>query len=214
MKIIIIGCGRVGAQLAHNLSLKGCSVSVVDKDPRAFDRLGKSFQGQTILGVGFDRDVLIKAGIERADGLAAVMASDEANAVAARIAIQIFHVPRVVARIYEPRKAEIYRRLGIQTLSPVSIGVDFFADLLSNVPMESAARLGAGGANMINVQLPYKMKGRLVSDMNVPGEVIVVAITREGKTFLPTPKTEFAEGDTIHLAVQFAAIYKVKDMLG
>src|SRR5512136_2826080 len=146
MKIIIIGCGRVGAQLAHSLSLKGCSVSVVDKDPRAFDRLGKSFQGQTILGVGFDRDVLIKAGIERADGLAAVMASDEANAVAARIAIQIFHVPRVVARIYEPRKAEIYRRLGIQTLSPVSIGVEFFADLLSNVPMESAARLGAGGA--------------------------------------------------------------------
>lgn len=214
MKIIIIGCGRVGAQLAHNLSLKGCSVSVVDKDPRAFDRLGKSFQGQTILGVGFDRDVLINAGIERADGLAAVMASDEANAVAARIAIQIFHVPRVVARIYEPRKAEIYRRLGIQTLSPVSIGVDFFADLLSNVPMESAARLGAGGANMINVQLPYKMKGRLVSDMNVPGEVIVVAITREGKTFLPTPKTEFAEGDTIHLAVQFAAMYKVKDMFG
>jgi trk system potassium uptake protein TrkA len=214
MKTIIIGCGRVGARLAQALSLKGCSVTVVDKDPTAFDRLGNSFQGRTILGIGFDRDILIEAGIEKADELAAVMASDEANAVAARIAIQFFHVPRVVARIYEPRKAEIYRRLGIQTLSPVSIGVDFFADLLSNVPMESAARLGAGGANMINVQLPYKMKGRLVSDMNVPGEVIVVAITREGKTFLPTPKTEFAEGDTIHLAVQFAAMYKVKDMFG
>jgi trk system potassium uptake protein TrkA len=214
MKIIIIGCGRVGARLAHSLSLKGCSVSVVDKDPRAFDRLGKSYKGRTILGVGFDRDVLIKAGIEKADGLAAVMASDEANAVAARIAIHIFHVPRVVARIYEPRKAEIYRRLGIQTLSPVSIGVEFFADLLSNIPMESAARLGTGDANLINVELPYKMKGRLVSEMNVPSQVIVVAITRRGTTFLPTPKTEFTEGDIVHLAVQFAAMNKVKEMFG
>jgi trk system potassium uptake protein TrkA len=214
MKIIIIGCGRVGARLAQALSLKGCSVSVVDKDSHAFDRLGKSYQGRTILGVGFDRDVLIKAGIERADGLAAVMSSDEANAVAARIAVQFFHVPRVVARIYEPRKAEIYRRLGIQTLSPVSIGVEFFVDLLSNLPLESAARLGAGDANLINVELPYKMKGRLVSEMNVPGEVIVVAITRGGKTLLPTPKTEFAEGDIVHLAVQFAAMNKIKEMFG
>jgi trk system potassium uptake protein TrkA len=214
MKIIIIGCGRVGARLAQTLSLKGCSVTVVDKDPAAFDRLGKAYQGRTILGVGFDRDVLIEAGIEKADGMAAVMASDEANAVAARIAIQFFHVPRVVARIYEPRKAEIYRRLGIQTLSPVSIGVEFFADLLSNLPMDSATRLGTGNANLINVELPFEMKGRLVSEMNVPGEVIVVAITREGKTFLPTPKTEFAEGDTVHLAVQFAAIDKIKALFG
>lgn len=111
MKIIIIGCGRVGARLAQTLSLKGCSVTVVDKDPTAFDRLGKSYQGRTVQGVGFDRDVLIEAGIEKADGLAAVMVSDEANAVAARIAKRMFRVPRVVARIYEPRKAEIYRRL-------------------------------------------------------------------------------------------------------
>ncbi len=214
MKTIIIGCGRVGARLAQALSLKGSSVSVVDKDPTAFDRLGKSFQGRTILGVGFDRDVLVEAGIEKADELAAVMASDEANAVAARIATQIFRVPRVVARIYEPRKAEIYRRLGIRTLSPVSIGVEFFADLLSGLPMDSAARLGAGDANLINVELPYPMRGRLVNEMNVPGEVIVAAITREGKTFLPTPKTEFAEGDIVHLAVQFARLDKIKEMLG
>ncbi len=213
MKTIIIGCGRVGARLAQALSLKGCSVTVVDKDPTAFDRLGNSFQGRTILGIGFDRDILIEAGIEKADELAAVMASDEANAVAARIAIQFFHVPRVVARIYEPRKAEIYRRLGIQTLSPVSIGVEFFADLLSNLPMDPAARLGTGDANLINVELPYQMRDRLVSEMNIPGEVIVAAITREGKTFLPTPQTKFAEGDIAHLSVQFAVMDKIKEML-
>lgn len=214
MKIIIIGCGRVGSRLAQTLSLKSCSVTVVDKDPTAFDRLGKSFQGQTVLGVGFDRDVLIEAGIERADGLAAVMASDEANAVAARIAARMFRVPRVVARIHEPRKAEIYRRLGIQTLSPVSIGVEFFSDLLSNVRMESAAHLGNGEANLVNVELPYQMRGRLVGEMNVPGEVNVVAITRKGQTFLPTPKTEFVEGDLIHLAFLNAAMDKIKEMFG
>jgi trk system potassium uptake protein TrkA len=214
MNIIIIGCGRVGARLAQTLSLKGRSVTVVDKDPTAFDRLGKSYRGRTVLGVGFDRDVLIAAGIEKADGLAAVMSSDEANAVAARIAMRMFRVPRVVARIYEPRKAEIYRRLGIQTLSPVSIGVEFFTDLLSNVPMESAARLGNGEANLINVELPYQMRGRRVSEMNIPGEVNVVAITRKGRTFLPTPKTEFIESDLIHLAVQYAAMDKIREMFG
>jgi trk system potassium uptake protein TrkA len=214
MRAIIIGCGRVGARLAQTLSLKGCAVTVVDQDPAAFDRLSRSFQGRTIQGVGFDRDVLLEAGIEKADDLAAVMASDEANAVAARIATQIFHVPHVVARIYEPRKAEIYRRLGIQTLSPVSIGVEFFADLLSNTPMDPAARLGTGDANLINIELPYPMRDHLVSEMNVPGEVIVAAITRDGKTFLPTPKTEFAEGDVVHLAVQFTAMDKIKKMFG
>lgn len=212
MKIIIIGCGQLGARLAQTLSLKACSVTVVDKDPTAFERLGKSYQGRTIQGVGFDRDVLLEAGIVRADGLAAVMSSDEANAVAARIAMQIFRVPRVVARIHEPRKAEIYRRLGIQTLSPVSIGVEFFTDLLSNVPMDSAARLGNGEASLINVELPFQMRGRRVSEMNVSGEVHVVAITRKGRTFLPTPKTEFVEGDMIHLAVQFSAMEKIKEM--
>lgn len=214
MKIMIIGCGRVGARLAQTLSLKNCSVTVVDKDPTAFDRLGESFQGRMVLGVGFDRDVLIEAGIERADGFAAVMASDEANAVAARIAMRIFRVPRVVARIHEPRKAEIYRRLGIQTLSPVSIGVEFFTDLLSNVSMEPVAHLGHGEANLINVELPYPMRGRQVGEMNVPGEVNVVAITRKGRTFLPTAKTEFIEGDLIHLAVLHAAMKKIKEMFG
>jgi trk system potassium uptake protein len=214
MKIIVIGCGRVGAKLAQLLSQKGNQIVVIDNDPAAFERLGKGFKGSTVVGVGFDRDILIAAGIERADGLAAVMESDEANVIAARIAMQMFRVPRVVARVYEPRKAEIYRRLGIQTLSPVSIGVEYFADLLSHSPTDSAAPLGNGDANLINVEIPHLFCGRRVSDMNVPAEVNVIAITRGGKTFIPTPKTEFAEGDLVHLAVQNTAMEKVKEMLG
>ncbi len=214
MKIIIIGCGRVGAKLALTLSLKGNQITVVDKDPTAFERLGKGFNGRTMVGVGFDRDILVKCGIERADGLAAVMESDEANVIAARIATQMCKVPRVVARVYEPRKAEIYRRLGIQTLSPVSIGVEFFVDLLSNSPLEQAARLGTGDAQLVNVEIPFRLSGRRVSEMNVPGEVSVVAITREGKTFLPTPQTEFTKGDLVHMAVYTAAMEKFKSMMG
>jgi trk system potassium uptake protein TrkA len=107
MKVIIIGCGRVGAGLAKNLSIQGIDVSVIDSDPKAFELLGPTFKGKTFVGIGFDQKVLKDAGIERADALAAVTASDEVNLVAARMAKMVFKVPRVSARVYEPQKAKI-----------------------------------------------------------------------------------------------------------
>ena len=121
-RIITIGCRRTGSGLARILTAKGHAVTMVDIDPEAFERLGPRFAGRIVLGVGFDRDVLIQAGIERADGLAAMTSSDEANVVAARIAREVFKVPRVVARLYDPRKADIYKRLGLQTIQPVTSG--------------------------------------------------------------------------------------------
>ena len=108
MKILIIGCGRQGAELAKNLCLDASEVTVVDNDPSAFGRLGPSFRGRIIQGDGLDRDVLVQAGIEMTDGVAAVTASDEINIVAARLARQVFRVPRVVARVHDPLKAGIY----------------------------------------------------------------------------------------------------------
>jgi len=131
MKIIIVGCGRVGSALTLDLSLRGHQVTVIDNDPLAFESLGLAFKGEKVVGVGFDREILIKAGIQKADALAAVTVSDEANVVAARIAKQVFRVPRVAARVYDPRKAEIYRRLGISTISPVAVGSARLAELLS-----------------------------------------------------------------------------------
>src|SRR3990170_4359428 len=131
MRIIVVGCGRNGAGLAQHLSLRGHIVTVVDKDPVAFERLGAAFKGRTVVGVGFDRDVLHHAGIEKADGLAAVTSSDEVNVVAARLAREVFRVPRVVARVYDPRKAEIYQRLVVQTISPVALGTHRLAELLT-----------------------------------------------------------------------------------
>lgn len=214
MKILIIGCGRVGAGLAKTMLDRGHSVTIVDKDPFAFEKLGSKFKGQTIAGIGFDRDVLLKAGIERADGVAAVTASDEANVVAARIARDIFHVPRVVARLYDVRQAEIYKRLGIQTIAPTAWGINRLADLLLYSPLETAYSVGSGDVELVETEVPQILAGKTVRDLTVAGEIHLVAITRHNKTFLPTLGTIFREGDLLHLAVLVTSINRLKELLG
>lgn len=214
MRILIIGCGRVGAGLAKTLVGGGHSVAVVDKDPLAFEQLGDKFKGQTISGIGFDREVLLKAGIERADGLAAVTSSDEANVVAARIARDIFHVPRVVARLYDIRQAEIYKRLGLQTIAPTGWGINRIADLLLYSPLEIVSSLGSGNVELVEAEVPQLLTGKTVRDLTVAGEIHVVAITRANKTFLPTLGTIFREEDLLHLAVLTTSTNRLKELLG
>jgi trk system potassium uptake protein TrkA len=129
-------------------------VTVVDKDLLAFEKLDDRFVGQTIVGIGFDREVLLKAGIERADGVAAVTSSDEANVVTSRIARDIFHVPKVVARLYDVRQAEIYKRLGIQTIAPIGWGINRIADLLLYSPLENVFSLGSGEVELVVAEVP------------------------------------------------------------
>ena len=214
MKIIIFGCGKIGSKLAHDLSLGGHRVTVIDSDPAAFDRLGPGFKGEKIIGVGFDRNVLTQAGIECADGFAAVTPSDEANVTVARLARQMFRVPRVVARVYEPGKAKIYRRLGLQTISPIELGSDRLADLLSSSSLETVASIGNGEVHIVNAEVPSILVGRRVEDLTVPGEFQVTAITRNGKTFLAARDLVFAHGDLIHLAVHSASSDRLKASLG
>jgi trk system potassium uptake protein TrkA len=212
MKIIIIGCGRMGSGLAQALTLRGHTITVVDTDPAAFERLGPAFKGRTVVGIGFDRDVLIQAGIERADGLAALTESDEANAVAARMASQIFRVPRVVARLYDPRKAEIYRRLGLRTIAPVTWAVNRMADQLCFTEMERVVTLGSE-VDIMDVEVPALLVGRTVNELTSPGEIQVVAVSRGGKTFLPTFGTVFQEGDLVHLAVLSSSVDRLRSLL-
>ncbi len=204
MRIIIVGCGRLGSGLARLLSLQGHAVTVVDSDPLAFERLGPAFKGKTVVGIGFDREVLI---------LAAVTASDDANVVAARLATQVFHVPRVVARLYDPRKAEIYQRLGLQTISPVTWGISRIADLLCRSPLETVFSLGSD-VDIVEAEVPALLVGRTVKEMTILGEVHVVAITRSGKTFLPTQGTILQAGDLVHLAALTTSTERVKAILG
>jgi trk system potassium uptake protein TrkA len=214
MKIIIIGCGRWGAGLARSLSQAGHTVTAVDKDSAAFERLGPAYKGQTVVGLGSDRDVLIKAGIERADGLAAVTAGDETNIVVARMAKTVFRVPKVVARLYDPGKAEVYRRLGLQTIAPVSWGVNRMSELLRYSSVETITSLGSGEVDIMEAELPELLVGRTVRDVTVSGEVVVAAISRGGKTFLPTLGTSFQEGDWLHLVVQGTSAGRLKSLLG
>ena len=214
MKIIIIGCGRLGSGLAQTLNLRGHTITAVDNDPAAFERLGPGFKGQTIVGVGFDREVLLKASIKRADGLAAVTASDEVNLVAARMAGQFFQVPRVVARVYDPRKAEIYRRMGVQRLTPITWGINRIAELLTFFPLHPTLSLGRGDVDLVEVEISPPLVGRTVQEVIVTGEVHVVAISRGGQTFLPTLGTVFQAGDLLHCAILAASADRFKTLLG
>ena len=214
MKIIVVGCGRNGAGVARVLSKKGHSVTVIDSDAAAFEQLGKDFHGRTVEGVGFDRDILQKAGIDRTDALAAFTTSDESNAVIARMAREIYRVPKVVARLYDRRKAEIYKRLGIQTLSSTTWGIKRAADLLSYSPLDSVFSFGNGDVEMVRIEVPSMIAGRRVQDLTVPGDIHVVAIERGNRTILPAAGTVFQRGDLLYIAVTIGAGGQLKKLLG
>ncbi len=212
MKIIIIGCGRVGAGLAKVLSLQKIDVVVIDQDPAAFERLGPTFKGKTVTGIGFDEKVLLDAGIKTADALAAVTRSDEANLVAARLAKVVFKVPRVAARVYEPNKAKIFRRLGLQTISPVTLGIERLADLLASYVITPEKPIGAGQVTTLDLDVPQKLEGHKIIEINLPSEMQIFGITRAGKTFIPNPATIFEKDDLIHVAVTIAALPRLKKL--
>jgi trk system potassium uptake protein TrkA len=213
MKIIIVGCGRVGAGLAKNLSLQGLEVAVIDKNKSAFDALGPTFKGKTIEGIGFDQKVLSRAGIEKADALAAVTASDEANIVAARMAKSFYRVPFVAARVFEPQKAKIYRRLGIQTISPVTLGIERLTSMLVYPNLNVERAIGAGQVNLVDVEVNQSLATKRNKDIEVPGEIELVALTRNGKTSLPNDAVIFQVGDILHLSVTSSARNKVNQLL-
>jgi trk system potassium uptake protein TrkA len=212
MNTIIIGCGRVGSELARALSLRGQKITVIDKDPEAFARLGENFKGKTVTGIGFDQDILLQAGIKNADALAAVTASDAANVVAARIARQFFNVPRVAARVYDPRTAEIYQRLGLWVISPVRIGVDHLARILSFAHGDVVQSLGTGDVKLVDISVPAFLDGRPVKTITIAGEIRVVAITRKNKTFLPDGTANLQEDDLLHLAVLSSSMDRLKSL--
>jgi trk system potassium uptake protein TrkA len=214
MKVIVMGCGRVGEQLARLMVDEGHQVAVIDYDRHALDRLGGNFKGQKVLGVGFDRNVLLKAGIEQADAFAATSSSDNVNVVAARTARLHFRVPRVVARLYDPRRAEIYQRLGLLTISSTTWGAERIRELLTYAELDPLLAFGNGDVTLVSVEVPHGMSGRQVRDLSVSGEIAVSAITRQGRAFIPTTGSELREGDVIHLAILATATDRLKRLLG
>jgi trk system potassium uptake protein len=214
MKVIVMGCGRVGEQLSRLLFTEGHEVTVIDPEASALERLGPEFKGRKIRGVGFDRDVLIEAGIANADAFAAASASDNANIVAARIARNIFAVPRVVTRLYDPRRAEIYERLGLRTISSTTWGAERIMEILVHSQFDPLLSLGNGEVNIVAIEIPGHWSGRQVKQLLVPGEINVVSITRKGKAFIPILGTELCADDLVHMVVSADAVERFNQMFG
>lgn len=214
MKVIIVGCGALGSGLAHNLIKKGHTVTVIDTDLEAFERLGKDFSGETIIGIGFDREVMEKAKIGSADAVVACTSSDETNALIGRISRNIFKVPRVISRLYDPRKAELYHTLGIQTISATTWGIHRATELLSYNQLDSAFTIGENNVELFRIETPALLIGKTVDELTVVGETMVVAITRNNKTFLPTLGTTLRQHDVIFIAATATAAGRLKSLLG
>jgi trk system potassium uptake protein TrkA len=214
MKIIVMGCGRVGSQVSRLLVNQGHDVTVIDHDTNALARLGTEFKGRVVHGLGFDKNVLFEAGIETAEGFIAASSSDNANIVAARIARTIFRVPRVVARLYDPVRAEVYQRLGLTTISSTSWGAERIVEVITHTDLDVLHVFQDGGTRMVRIEVPARLNGFRVAQMNIPGELAVTAITRNDQTFIPVSGTEFQEGDVIYLAVISSAMDRLEELLG
>jgi trk system potassium uptake protein TrkA len=214
MKIIIMGCGRVGSQASWLLLSQGHDVTVIDHDANALAKLGTDFKGKVLRGLGFDQNTLLEAGIEQAEGFVAASSSDNANIVAARIARNIFHVPRVVARLYDPLRAEVYQRLGLTTISTSSWGAERIVEVITHTDLDVLPIFRDGGTTLVRVEIPSRLSGHHVNQMNIPGEVLVIAVTRDKQTFIPVSGTEFHEGDILHIAIIPSAMIRLEGMLG
>ncbi len=199
MHIVIMGCGRVGSTLAHILEDQGHSVSVIDQDPEAFRKLRPGFRGGKITGIGFDRDVLIEAGIEKADAFAAVSSGDNSNVIAARVARESFGVTRVAARIYDPRRAEVYQRLGIPTVATVRWTAD---QMLRRLMPEGPATLWrdpTGTVVLADLSCCDEWLGEKVSELEAAAGTRVAFISRLGEALIPGPATVVQQGDVLHV---------------
>jgi trk system potassium uptake protein TrkA len=214
MKVIIMGCGRVGEQVSRHLDEHGHDVVVIDADEANLARLGTRFRGKVIAGVGFDRDVLLKAGIEQADAVACTSPSDTDNVVTARIARNIYRVPIVVARLFDPRREEIYRRLGLVTISTTAWGAERIFELITHAELDMVHVFGHGEVSLVALEAPPRLVGRMVNQVTVPGEISVVSITREGTAGIPISGSEFREGDVVYFAVHASAMNRFESLLG
>jgi trk system potassium uptake protein len=207
MRVIIMGCGRVGSELSLKLVEGGHDVTVIDKKSTAFIKYPPGDTAKQIVGLGFDRDILESAGIKEADAFVAVSSGDNSNIVSARVALEHYHVPKVVARIYDPRRAEIYERLNIPTVATTTWGIKQIELMLFHDRQEVRESLGGGDLVRLRVPVPPHLVGKKVSDVNVDGKILVAGVSRGGGGFIPTAESTFQNGD-------YLAIIMAKDGMG
>ena len=213
MYVIIVGCGRVGSELAKLLSSEGHDVVVIDKNPASFERLGGTFNGVTLTGNGFSLNLLKQAGIEKADAFCAVTNGDNTNLVSAQTAKRIFKVPKVIARVYDPQRAHIYAALGLDIIS----GTILFAAMLRDKIIESrfsSYLIETKELGVLEIEVKNNLIGKTIQDINVAGEFLVVAIRRLDGVIIPESQTILKVKDVLMAAVKVAALAKIKEKFG
>jgi len=197
-----MGCGRVGSTLARSLEDRDHTVAVIDSNPDAFRRLGPSFNGTKVTGIGFDQDVLDRAGIEKAGAFAAVSSGDNSNIIAARVARETFGIQQVVARIYDPGRAEVYQRLGIETVATVKWTADQVLRRILPAGAEPDFRDPSGTIRLDQFRVTEAWIGQRTVDLQVQSGSRIAWIDRLGEGMLPTRETVIQEGDVLHIVMR------------
>ena len=206
MNIVVVGCGRVGAELAYRLFQKGHQVAVIDQVASAFDNLPEDFRGRTIEGEVLAQDVLRRAGIEQAEGLAAVTNSDSLNAVVAHLARTVYNVPQVVVRNYHPRWRPLHEAFGLQVVSSTSWGAQRIEELLYHADARSVFSAGNGEVEIYEFVVPEAWRGHGLEELLPAGQCLAVALTRAGRAMLPSQGVRLEGGDILHLSATLAGI--------
>lgn len=209
MYVIIVGCGRVGSELAKLLSSEGHNVVVIDRSAKSFERLGMTFNGLTLSGNGFDVELLKHAGIAQADAFCSVTNGDNTNIVAAQVAKKIFKVPKVIARVYDPNRAYIYKSLGLDILS----GTILFAAMIRDKIIESrfsSFLIESKDVGVLEIEADENLIGKTVEEINMPGELVVVMIKSIKGAILPEAKTKIQKNDCLMAVVKTEKLDKVR----
>ena len=212
MHVVIMGCGRVGSSLAQILESRGHTVAVIDQNPDAFRRLPAGFEGRTVAGIGFDRDVLREAGIEQAEAFAAVSSGDNSNILAARVARETFGVESVVARIYDPGRAAVYQRLGIPTVATVRWTADQMLRRLFPEGAEAEWVDPSGTIRLAEVHVTTEWVGRPVSALEAAAGARVAFLSRFGDGIVPDEDTVVQDGDLVHVIMRMDETERIAEV--
>ncbi len=213
MYVIIVGCGRVGSELATLLQSEGHNVVVIDKNSKSLQRLGSTFNGIAVTGNGYDVELLKEAGIEKADAFCAVTNGDNTNIMSAQVAKKIFKVPKVIARVYDPKRADIYKRLGLDVIS----GTVLFAAMIRDKVIESrfsSYLIETGELGVIEIDIDKSLAGKRVQDINIPDEFLVTTVVKKKSVIIPRPETMVDVGDVLMAVVKTSSLNKIREKFG